>query len=66
MTKTLEKDKNYLHFIVYDYEAVFIAPPIIKRICTTFLFINNCKNVKVEQTITIDKIKDYIDKINES
>ncbi len=59
----LEGDKKYIKFFVYDYEAVFVAPPIIKRKCTTFLFIKNCKNVKVEQTITIDELKDYIDKL---
>ena len=63
MTKILEEDKNYLHFIIYHYEGVFVVPPIIKRKCTRFLFISKCKNVKVEQTITQKELEDYIDKL---
>ena len=63
LTNLLNGDKKYIQFIVYDYEAVFVAPPIIKRKCTTFLFIKNCKNVKVEQTITQKELEDYIDKL---
>ena len=63
MTKILEEDKNYLHFIIYHYEGVFVVPPIIKRKCTRFLFISKCKNVKVEQTITQKELEDYFDKV---
>ena len=63
LTNLLNGDKKYIQFIAYDYEAVFVAPPIIKRKCTTFLFIKNCKNVKVEQTITQKELEDYIDKL---
>ena len=63
MAKTLEEDKNYLHFIIYMYEGVFVVPPITKRKCTRFLFISKCKNVKVEQTITQKEINDYVDKV---
>ena len=63
LTNLLNGDEKYIQFIAYDYEAVFVAPPIIKRKCTTFLFIKNCKNVKVEQTITEKEINDYIEKV---
>ena len=61
--KALQDNENYMKFIIYDYEAVFVAPPIIKRKCTTFLFIKNCKNIKVEQTITQKEFYDYLDKV---
>ena len=62
LLKALDNEK-YMKFIVYDYEAVFVAPPIIKRKCTTFLSIKKCKNVKVEQTITEKEINDYLEKV---
>ncbi len=61
--KSLQDNEKYINFIVYDYEAVFVAPPIIKRKCTSFLFIKNCKNIKVEQTFTQDELRNNIDKL---
>ena len=61
--KALQDNEKYMKFMIYDYEVVFVAPPIIKRKCTTFLFIKNCKNIKVEQTITQKEFYDYLDKV---
>jgi hypothetical protein len=61
--KALQDNEKYINFIVYDYEAVLVAPPITKRKCTRFLFISKCKNVKVEQTITQKEINDYVNKV---
>ena len=63
LLKPLKDNERFFNFIIYHYEAVFVAPPIIKRKCITFLFIKNCKNIKVEQTITEKQINFYLEKV---
>ncbi len=63
LLKPLQDNERFFNFIIYHNEAVFFAPPIIKRKCTTFLSIKKCKNVKVEQTITEKEINDYLEKV---
>ena len=58
----LKEDTKYYQFIAYIYEAIIEVLPSIVRQCKQFLFFKQCKNVKVNPSVTTDEIKKFVNK----
>ena len=62
LTNRLKDDKEYHQFIAYNYEAIIEVPPSIVRKCKKVLFIKECKNVKVNPSVTQEEIIKFVNK----
>ena len=62
LTIRLDEDQKYYQFLVYKYEAIIEVLPLIVRKCKKVLFFKQCKNVKVNPSVTTDEIKKFVNK----
>ncbi len=62
LTNGLKEDKQYYQFIACNYEAIIEVLPSIVRQCKQFLFFKQCKNVKVNPSVTQDEILKFVNK----
>ena len=62
LTIRLDEDQKYYQFLVYKYEAIIEVLPSIVRQCKQFLFFKQCKNVKVNPSVTNDEITKFVNK----
>jgi hypothetical protein len=58
----LKEDSKYYQFIAYNYEAIIEDLPSIVRKCKKVLFFKQCKNVKVNPSITQEERDQFIKK----
>ncbi len=58
----LKEDTKYYQFLIYKYEAIIEVLPSIVRQCKQFLFFKQCKNVKVNPSVTNDEITKFVNK----
>ena len=58
----LKEDTKYYQFIAYNYEAIIeVAPSIVRQCKKVFLF-KQCKNVKVNPSVSQDEIQKFVNK----
>ena len=62
VTNRLKEDKQYYQFIAYNFEAIIEVLPLIVRKCKKVLFIKECKNVKVNPSVTQEEIIKFVNK----
>ena len=62
VTNRLKEDKQYYQFIAYNYEAIIEVPPSIVRQCKKVFLFKQCKNVKVNPSVTNDEITKFVNK----
>ena len=62
MVERLNEDIKYYQFFAYNYEAIIEVLPSIVRQCKQFLFFKQCKNVKVNPSVTNDEIHKFVNK----
>ena len=61
-TNRLKDDKEYHQFLAYNYEAIIEVPPSIVRQCKKVFLFKQCKNVKVNPSVTNDEILKFVKK----
>ena len=61
-TSRLKEDTKYYQFLAYNYEAIIEVLPSFVRQCKQFLFFKQCKNVKVNPSVTQDEISKFVNK----